>query len=186
MLFRIKILLSRFLYQFNTQSPSKARKFRIVFYTICGALLGFALLHPFSMVILSATGGMDVAPLKAFLMSYHLKMWPMWGWYALLGAIWGCGAAILVNQMRVLEGLLIICAWCGKIKDKDEIKDGDEYEKKQHHAAWKRLDKYLLENGVKQTHGICPECKVQVHEKLAEDRKNENASASNKTDTRSE
>jgi hypothetical protein len=58
-----------------------------------------------------------------------------------------------VGELKVLSGLLPICAWCKKIRD-----DG---------GYWSRIEAYLSARTDAQfTHGICPECNEKL---LAED-----------------
>jgi hypothetical protein len=48
-------------------------------------------------------------------------------------------------NIKTLKGLLKMCAWCNKIKDKE----GD----------WKKIDVYIKEHSdTSFTHGICPDC----------------------------
>lgn len=54
-----------------------------------------------------------------------------------------------LDEVRTLEGLLPICAWCKKIRD-------DE-------GYWQRIDKYVTEHTAATfTHGICPECESKL------------------------
>jgi hypothetical protein len=54
-----------------------------------------------------------------------------------------------VRELKVLSGLLPICAWCKKIRD-----DG---------GYWSRIEAYLSERTDAQfTHGICPECNEKM------------------------
>ena len=54
-----------------------------------------------------------------------------------------------VSELKVLSGLLPICAWCKKIRD-----DG---------GYWSRIEAYLSARTDAQfTHGICPECNEKV------------------------
>ncbi|HMG20825.1 MAG TPA: hypothetical protein VK607_05890, partial [Kofleriaceae bacterium] len=58
-----------------------------------------------------------------------------------------------VSELKVLSGLLPICAWCKKVRD-----DG---------GYWSKIEAYLSARTDAQfTHGICPECNDKV---LAED-----------------
>ena len=91
-------------------------------------------------------------------MSFNGEMWAMWLWYGALGTLWGLGIAILVNRVRIVEGLIPICAWCGKIKDENNCSENG--------FVWKRLDKYLAEKGVEETHGLCPDCFDKLKAKL--------------------
>jgi hypothetical protein len=52
-----------------------------------------------------------------------------------------------LSQVRTLEGLLPICAWCKKIRD-----DQDE-------GRWMAVEQYVAKHTSAQfTHGICPSC----------------------------
>src|SRR5262249_31244914 len=54
-----------------------------------------------------------------------------------------------VRELKVLSGLLPICAWCKKIRD-----DG---------GYWSKIEAYLSERTEAQfTHGICPECNEKM------------------------
>jgi len=53
-------------------------------------------------------------------------------------------------EVKILEGLIPICAWCKK-KIRDENNE------------WQDVDHYISERGeVEFTHGICPECSAKV------------------------
>jgi len=54
-----------------------------------------------------------------------------------------------MENLRVLRGLLPICAWCKKIRDDS--------------GYWKQLEQYVEEHSEAAfTHGICPECMARV------------------------
>jgi ligand-binding sensor domain-containing protein len=54
-----------------------------------------------------------------------------------------------IGELKVLSGMLPICAWCKKIRD-----DG---------GYWSRIEAYLSERtDAKFTHGICPDCKKKM------------------------
>ncbi len=56
-----------------------------------------------------------------------------------------------IANIKTLEGLLPICAWCKKIRN-------DE-------GYWMQLEAYFLTNSLLQfTHGICPDCRKRVQE----------------------
>jgi hypothetical protein len=58
-----------------------------------------------------------------------------------------------VSELKVLSGLLPICAWCKKVRDD--------------HGYWNRIEAYLSARTEAQfTHGICPDCTQKV---MAED-----------------
>ncbi len=49
-------------------------------------------------------------------------------------------------EVKILRGLIPICAWCGK-----KIRDEE--------GNWKRVEEYISERSTaKFTHGMCPEC----------------------------
>ena len=52
-------------------------------------------------------------------------------------------------EVKLLKGLIPICAWCGnKIRDEE----GD----------WKRVEEYVSERSTAEfTHGMCPECHIK-------------------------
>ena len=48
-------------------------------------------------------------------------------------------------RVRVLSGLLPICAWCKKVRDDA--------------GYWKQIESYIRDHSEAQfAHGICPEC----------------------------
>jgi len=50
-----------------------------------------------------------------------------------------------IQQRRILQGILIICAYCKKVKVSEE--------------AWQALDSYLTDKTLAEfSHGICPDC----------------------------
>lgn len=54
----------------------------------------------------------------------------------------------IFRRLRYLEGLVQICAWCHRVRVKDE---------------WVSLEQYLkLEHDLLSTHEICPECRIQA------------------------
>lgn len=56
-----------------------------------------------------------------------------------------------LGQIRKLELLLPVCAWCKRIRDE---RDND---------AWKPIERYIVEHtDTKFTHGMCPECCERV------------------------
>lgn len=51
------------------------------------------------------------------------------------------------TQIRTLEGLLPVCAWCGRIRDEE------------HEGEWKSLEQFVAEHSEAEfSHGICGEC----------------------------
>jgi ligand-binding sensor domain-containing protein len=54
-----------------------------------------------------------------------------------------------IGELKVLSGLLPICAWCKKIRDDD--------------GYWSKIEAYLgARTDAQFTHGICPECNEKV------------------------
>ena len=57
-----------------------------------------------------------------------------------------------LEQIKTLQGLLPICAWCKRIRDDK--------------GYWNQLEAYFHKHGGADfTHGICPECLEKVHAK---------------------
>ena len=56
---------------------------------------------------------------------------------------------ILYNRIRILEGLIPICANCKKIRDEKD--------------QWQHLETYISQHSHTDiTHGYCPECKAEI------------------------
>ncbi len=56
----------------------------------------------------------------------------------------------LYKRIRMLEGFLLICANCKKIKNQEE--------------EWEHMEKYISEHSDAQfSHGICPECTQKLY-----------------------
>jgi hypothetical protein len=151
LLMRIRSAPRVWLYHLGTLPGPLAKRLRLVACPVAGALAGLAVLHPFSMLVCQLSGmlgGMSSG--QALAHSFHPSMWLMWLFYAGLGGVVGYFTALFVNRIRLIEGLIRICAWCGRIHVPGE-QPGDP-------GVWKRLDFYLLEKGVQETHGVCPGC----------------------------
>ncbi len=59
-----------------------------------------------------------------------------------------------LSEIKVLRGLIPVCAWCKKIRDDQ--------------GYWQKIEKYVEKHShVKFTHGICPECLKKVEKKEA-------------------
>ncbi len=62
-----------------------------------------------------------------------------------------------LTEVRLLSGLLPICAWCKKIRDDT--------------GYWNQLESYIQEHSSASfTHGICPECADRLQRKGEENR----------------
>jgi Fe2+ or Zn2+ uptake regulation protein len=56
----------------------------------------------------------------------------------------------LYTRIRTLEGFLLICANCKKIKNQEE--------------QWEQIEQYITEHSHAQfSHGICPECTKKLY-----------------------
>jgi hypothetical protein len=54
----------------------------------------------------------------------------------------------IFRRLRLLEGFIQVCAWCRKVKVRDE---------------WLPFEQYLKrEHDVQATHGICPGCRAEA------------------------
>ncbi len=126
--------------------------------TIIGFLLGFIVLHPFSMLIQGwsapAPGPHHSQMFRAF-SGVHL---PMAFFFGILGLLVGLALLFMVDalgrerkRVKVLEGLLPICAYCKKIRDEDP--QGEKEDK------WVMIEQYISDRTETDfTHGICPTC----------------------------
>jgi hypothetical protein len=57
------------------------------------------------------------------------------------------------EAVRILSGLLPICAWCKKIRDES--------------GSWEQLEAYICDRSQAQfTHGVCPDCAARVRRDL--------------------
>ena len=139
------------LYRLKTLPGPLVKRLRVVYYSLVGGVLGLFLLHPFAMLVCQLSGMFgDISVAEALAHSFDQTMWLMWVFYATLGSLAGCCAAFVVNRIRLIDGLVKICAWCGRIQVPGMKPDGP--------PAWKRLDFYLMQRGIQETHGICPDC----------------------------
>ncbi|MEW6219169.1 MAG: response regulator [Thermodesulfobacteriota bacterium] len=58
-----------------------------------------------------------------------------------------------IQEIRTLEGLIPVCAWCRKVHT--------------HKGYWERVERYVEEQtGASFSHGICPECLEKTHPEL--------------------
>ena len=136
-------------YRLRTVPERKAKRIRLALYSLTGVLVGVFLLHPFSMLVFSRTHNHSQSLGQTLVLSFRPGMLGMWLGYGGLGLVCVLVAGLLVNRIRIFEGLMPVCAWCGMICDKERTASG---------RVWKRLDQYLLEKGVRETHGLCPQC----------------------------
>jgi len=70
-----------------------------------------------------------------------------------IGGIRDCFAEIDLSNIKRLNRLLPICAWCKKIRDDQ--------------GYWKKVEAYIYEHAdMKLTHGICPDCAGKLIEEI--------------------
>ncbi len=61
-----------------------------------------------------------------------------------------------LNEVKLLRGIVPICAWCKKIRDDQ--------------GFWQQVDQYVSEHSeVEFTHGMCPECAARKMAELDRD-----------------
>jgi len=61
-----------------------------------------------------------------------------------------------LDQIRTLQGILPICAWCKKIRDDS--------------GYWNKVEVYIREHtGAEFTHGICPDCMMRLQEEFRQE-----------------
>lgn len=125
---------------------------------ISGFLIGFLIIHPFSMVY----QGLFIPSIKinpnSFIYAFHFKHLPMALFFGLLGLLLGTInvyylQSINKNRIRIklLEGLLPICSYCHKIRDDVGIENSEGH--------WEKIEDYIYKKTDQEfTHGICPDC----------------------------
>lgn len=132
---------------------------------ILGFVVGFVLIHPFSMVFESLFIPVMSIRLKSFIHAFHPEHIPMAIFFGLLGMSL---AAVIVNyvktimkskrRIKILEGLLPICSYCKSIRD--------DAGKEQGEGQWERIEDYICKKTDQEfTHGICPQCVEKVFPK---------------------
>ncbi len=123
-----------------------------------GFMLGFIILHPFSMLfqgMIHPTFNLNFAILKDAFNLHHL---PMAFFFGLLGLVTGCTIIFFLTalsrekeKVKMLEGLLPICAYCKKIRD-DEGKERGT-------GDWIEIEEYIKQRTATDfTHGVCQDC----------------------------
>jgi hypothetical protein len=125
---------------------------------LSGFLIGFLIIHPFSMVYEGLFMPAIKINYKSLIYAFHLQHLPMALFFGLLGMLLGAVnvyylKSITNSRMRIklLEGLLPICSYCHKIRD-----DGDRENSEGH---WERMEDYIYKKTDQEfTHGICPDC----------------------------
>jgi hypothetical protein len=134
------------------------KEFRYPLGALMGFVLGSFLVHPFSMVFQGLVHPSLRVDLNELLNAFNPHHLPMAFFFGLLGAV--VGSVILVysnaltrekEKVKLLEGLLPMCAWCKKIRDDSGTLPGK--------GQWLKVENYIArKTDASFTHGICPEC----------------------------
>ena len=137
---------------------------------ISGFLIGFIIIHPFSMVYEGLFISTIKINLKSFIYSFHFTHLPMALFFGLLGTLLGTINVYYLrsitknrNRIKFLEGLLPICSYCHKIRDDSGVENSEEH--------WEKIEDYIYKKTDQEfTHGICPDCVEiafpQINEKV--------------------
>jgi len=131
-----------------------------------GFLIGLLLLHPASMVFREMVHPSPRLNLQALGGAFSAVHMPMAVFFALLGAAIGGlnGLYILLllrqrRRIKLLEGLLPICAYCKRIRDDGGGPKGS--------GIWMEVEQYLQAKASAEfTHGICPVCYEKVMKEI--------------------
>lgn len=132
-----------------------------------GFMVGFLVLHPFSMLfqgMIFPSFQLDFALVKNAFTPLHF---PMALFFGLLGTLTGVLIVFLLSalshekeKVKMLEGLLPICAWCKKIRDDENKESGT--------GEWIEIEQYIQQrSGADFTHGVCQDC----YDKIIEEQK---------------
>jgi hypothetical protein len=141
----------------------------VLVHAVIGGLIGYLVLHPMSQVIKDTDTHPHLFHWEAILESFTVSHVPMAAYYMLLGVAFGAAIGWYAEQIRrkattirVLEGLLPICAWCKRIRDDTST----EYGK----GEWVPLEAFIsAKSEADFTHGICPVCLKKLGTEFAPD-----------------
>lgn len=140
---------------------------------VLGALTGFAMgflvLHPFSMVYQWALNPGEGAVLPGILSAFDMRHLPMEFFFGAIGALFGfinthyaMALAEKGQRLRMLEGLLPICAYCKKIRDDSGVE--------KHEGKWHGVEQYIaMKTDTTFTHGVCPECYEKMMDEMEQE-----------------
>jgi hypothetical protein len=136
--------------------------------TAAGFLMGFTLIHPFSMVFQGMVHPNIVIDFSKTLDAFSPHHIPMAFFFGVLGSLTGAlmifFAATLRKErerVRALEKLLPICSYCKKIRDDTGKARGE--------GEWVNVERYISQKtDTDFTHGICPKCFEEVERELNE------------------
>ncbi len=125
-------------------------------------LLGFILLHPFSMFIQGLTSPASKVVMHDLTDVFKVQHLPMAFFFGLLGLATGTVGLFLVDSLlrekervKILESFLAICSYCKKIRDDESGPAGK--------GDWIEIEQYISQHtDTDFSHGICPDCYVEV------------------------
>jgi hypothetical protein len=134
--------------------------------TIAGLLIGFALIHPFSMVFQGMVHPNIVIDFSRIFDAFSPHHLPMAFFFGALGLLTGAFIVFFTSALRkerervkTLEKMLPICSYCKKIRDETGKPRGE--------GDWINVDRYISQRtDTDFTHGICPECFKEVEKEL--------------------
>jgi|Deesub1362A_J573_1020465.scaffolds.fasta_scaffold00027_83 hypothetical protein len=134
------------------------KKFKYSGGALIGFLLGFIIIHPFSMVFQDMVHPTIKPDFKALLNVFNPHHLPMAFFFGLLGVIFGVTIVFYLTaltkereRVRLLEELLPICAYCKKIRDDTGKEKGK--------GEWYEIEQYISKKtNTDFTHGVCPDC----------------------------
>ena len=127
-----------------------------------GFLIGFIIIHPFSMVFEGLLLPAVELNIRSLVHAFHPQHIPMAFFFGLLGMSLGAINVYYLKtimksrrQIKLLEGLLPICSYCKRIRD--------DAGKEQGTGKWERIEEYIYKKTDQEfTHGICPQCVEKV------------------------
>ena len=123
-----------------------------------GFLLGFILLHPFSMLFRGIINPSFHLRMSIFSEAFNANHLTMAVYFGFLGSIMGSLIVFFLTaiskekeRVKILEGLLPICSYCKKIRDDSAKSPGK--------GGWVQMEKYISQRSKADfSHGICPDC----------------------------
>ena len=144
-------------FQASLMDISKRSK-NYVFGACIGFLLGCILLHPFSMLFQGVISPALNLRLSIFAEAFNAKHFTMAAYFGCLGLVMGCLIVFFLTalskereRVKMLEGLLPICAYCKKIRDDSGKEKGQ--------GEWIKMERYISQrSNANFSHGICTEC----------------------------
>ena len=125
---------------------------------IAGFVVGFIIIHPFSMVFEGMLLPVIKINLNSLIKAFHLQHLPMALFFGVLGMALGAinvyylkSISGSMKRIKLLEGLLPICSYCNKVRDDDGKEQGE--------GEWEKVDNYIYKKTDQEfTHSVCPDC----------------------------